>query len=262
MFRLILCAVAMLGLGVGCNSNSDQKTKEATITNMDAKKGTVTVKMTGKGADAEKTFRLAENIEYADSTGKVANEEIFTSGDLVLIVESEGKISKMKKKEKTDTTKKSNSTDKTDKEAKIANETFIRDADQIDLAEIKIGKIAEEHASSEAVKKFGERMVRDHTSMNKELRDITSKKKMDLTEALDQKHQELASELSKLTGAKFDMAYTKDMVAGHEKAIEQFENEAKNGQDSDVKAWAKKWLPTLQEHLKLAQEAVKDVKGK
>ncbi len=69
-------------------------------------------------------------------------------------------------------------------------------------------------------------------------------------------------ELSKLKGSAFDQAYAKDMVSGHQKAIEQFEMEAKNGQDADVKAWAEKSLPTLREHLELAQAAVKDVKGK
>ena len=69
-------------------------------------------------------------------------------------------------------------------------------------------------------------------------------------------------ELSKLKGAAFDQAYTKDMVAGHEAAIKQFEIEIKTGRDADVKAWAEKCLPTLREHLKLAQAAVEDVKKK
>ena len=41
---------------------------------------------------------------------------------------------------------------------------------------MKLGKFAEEHAASNVVKKFGERVVRDHSLMNKELREITSKK--------------------------------------------------------------------------------------
>ncbi len=262
MFRSILCSVVILGVCGGCNGKADNKAKEAKLTKVDAKKGTVTVKMQSEGKEVEKTFKLAENIEYADSTGNVGSADIFTSGDLVLIVEAEGKITKMKKKDKVDTTKKPDSKDKTDKEATSANQTFIRAADQIDLAEVKLGKVAEEHATSATVKKFGERMVRDHSSMNKELREITSKKGIALEEQLDQKHQELMDQLSKLKGEEFDLAYTKDMVSGHEKAIEQFENEAKNGRDSDVKAWAEKWLPTLREHLTLAQDAVKDVKGK
>ena len=44
------------------------------------------------------------------------------------------------------------------------------------MAEVKLGKFAEEHAANDAVKKFGERMVRDHSLMNKELHEITSKK--------------------------------------------------------------------------------------
>ena len=261
MFRLILCSVVMLGVCGGCKGKPDNKAEEATITKVDAKKGTVVVKMQSEGKEVEKTFRLAEDIEYMDSTGNVGTAEIFTSGDMVLIVEREGTITKMKKKDRAEIAKQADSKDKTDKEA-TTNQTFIRAADQIDLAEVKLGKFAEEHAANDAVKKFGERMVRDHSLMNKELHEITSKKGIKLAEGLDQKHQELMDELSKLKGSEFDRAYTKDMASGHEKVIEQFEIEAKNGRDPDVKAWAEKWLPTLREHLTLARDAVKDVKGK
>jgi putative membrane protein len=154
------------------------------------------------------------------------------------------------------------SNDKSATEAKTADQTFIQTADQIDLTDVKLGKVAQEHAASDAVKKYGERAVRDHSLMNKELKEITTKKGIVLTEKLDQKHQDLLDQLSKLKGSEFDRAYTKDMVPGHEKAIEQFEIEVKNGMDTEVKAWAEKWLPTLREHLKLAQLAIKDVNGK
>ena len=260
MFRSILCFVAMLVVGAGCNSKTDSKVTEATITNVDAKKDIVAVKMRIDGKDVEKTFKLAENIEYMDSTGNVAVADVFTSGDLVLIVESDGTITKMQKKVKGDLAKQMDSKNKGDNEAKT-DTTFIQAADQIDLAEAKLGKVAEEHALNDAVKKFGERAVHDHSRMNEELRKITTKKGIALADVLDQKHQALLDELSNLKGSAFDRAYTKDMVSGHEKAIEQFEIEAKNGRDSDVKAWAEKWLPTLREHLTLAREAVKDVKG-
>jgi len=111
----MLCSVVMVcvcvALAAAQAQNTDnkdksaKKAKEATITKVDAKKGTVTVKMQSKGAEVEKTFKLAENIEYTDSTGRVATAEIFTSGDLVLIVEAEGQITKMKKQDKSDATK-------------------------------------------------------------------------------------------------------------------------------------------------------------
>ena len=113
MFRSMLCSVVMLGVCACFVVADDTKpkidkkdAKEAKITKVDAKKKTVTVTTKVDDKDVEKTFKLAEDIEYQDSTGKVATVEIFTSGDMVLYVEVDGKITNMKKKDKPDTTKK------------------------------------------------------------------------------------------------------------------------------------------------------------
>jgi hypothetical protein len=46
---------------------------EVTITKVDAKEGTVTVKMMDKeGKEVEKTFQLMEDVEYIDTTGRLA----------------------------------------------------------------------------------------------------------------------------------------------------------------------------------------------
>ena len=83
---------------------------QATITKVDAKKGTVTVMMKDKeGKDVEKTFQLMDDVEYFDSTGRVATIEIFQSGDEVLLVETEGKIQELQK----DTKAKAGDKDKT-----------------------------------------------------------------------------------------------------------------------------------------------------
>jgi putative membrane protein len=144
---------------------------------------------------------------------------------------------------------------------KSADQAFIRTADEIGQAEMKLGRLAEQNATSDAVKKFGARMVEDHMRLSKELRDLASQKGISLPDGLDQKHQQLMEQLTKLRGADFDRAYTGDMVEGHQKAIDQFETEAKSGQDPDVKAWAEKSLSTLREHLRMAQQLAKEIKG-
>lgn len=76
-----------------CNQHA-----QATITNVDVKKGTVTVMTKDKkGKDVEMTFKLMEDAEYFDSTGKVSKLDVFQSGDEVLIIESEGKLTELKK---------------------------------------------------------------------------------------------------------------------------------------------------------------------
>lgn len=73
----------------------------AKITKVDAKKGTVTVRMKDeKGKEVEKTFYLTEDAEYVDSTGAVATIDVFESGDDVLIIESDGKIDELNKDSK------------------------------------------------------------------------------------------------------------------------------------------------------------------
>jgi len=111
MFRSMLCSLATFGVCVGFvvaekEKTPDKKAAEAKIVKVDAKNRTVTVTMQIEGKEVEKTFKLAEGIEYADSTGKVATIELFTSGDRVLVVEADGKVTKMTKKDKVEPSKK------------------------------------------------------------------------------------------------------------------------------------------------------------
>jgi len=56
-----------------------------------------------------------------------------------------------------------------------------------------------------------------------------------------------------LKGAAFDAAYTKDMVQDHAQDVADFKREAQSGQDPALKAFARKTLPVLQQHLQMAQ---------
>jgi hypothetical protein len=106
MLRATLCSVTALAiLVVGQASVDAQKDKagdkkqaRATIAKLDAKGGAVSLKMKDKdGKDVERTFKLAQDIVYLDSTGKVARIDIFTSGDEVLVVEQAGQLKEMRK---------------------------------------------------------------------------------------------------------------------------------------------------------------------
>jgi len=78
-----------------------KESDEATITKFDPQAGTLTLKMKDQdGKEVEKVFRLTEDAEYLDSTGRVAKLEVFRSGDQVLVIEGEGKITGLKKSDK------------------------------------------------------------------------------------------------------------------------------------------------------------------
>jgi putative membrane protein len=65
--------------------------------------------------------------------------------------------------------------------------------------------------------------------------------------------------LSKLSGAAFDQAYAADMVTDHQHDIGDFEQEAKSVKNPTIRQFAERSLPTLREHLGLAQQMARSV---
>ena len=141
------------------------------------------------------------------------------------------------------------------------DQTFLTKAIEGNLAEIEMGKLAQQKAASDQVKQFGSRMVDDHSKANDELKQVASGKGMTLPTDLDAAHKAKMAKMQKLSGAAFDRAYMDEMLADHKKDVSEFQKEASSGKDSDIKGFASKTLPTLQDHLKMAQDTHAAVKG-
>jgi putative membrane protein len=149
--------------------------------------------------------------------------------------------------------------DKTADHAASADHTFVTKVAEGGMAEVKLGQLAADKATSEDVKKFGQRMVTDHSKANDELKALAQQKSITLPTDLNAKDKATYDRFSKLSGAEFDRAYMQHMLADHRTDVNEFKKESTSGKDPDVKAWAGKTLPTLEEHLKLAQDANKAV---
>jgi putative membrane protein len=142
-----------------------------------------------------------------------------------------------------------------------SDEKFVMDAAKGSMAEVELGKMAAEKGTSDLVKQFGQRMVDDHGKASAELKDLAEKKNVKLPAELDSKHRQLRDRLAKLSGAEFDRAYADEMVRDHKKDVSEFKREAGRAKDADLKAWAGKTVPTLEDHLKQAQQMQAQVKG-
>jgi len=140
-----------------------------------------------------------------------------------------------------------------DKET-LTDKGFIAHAIDAGVAEVKMGQLAERLASNEKVKEFAGKMVKDHTAANKQLLELAKAQKLAVVTDMKKDALAIYNRMSKLEKAEFDKAYMKHMVEDHTKAISLFERMAKNASDADVKKFAKKTLPTLREHLKMAKK--------
>jgi putative membrane protein len=135
-----------------------------------------------------------------------------------------------------------------------ADQEFIKKAAEGGLAEVELGQLAMQKASSREVKSFGQRMVEDHGKASDELKKIAASKGFDLPKKPDAKNKATKDRLGKLSGQQFDSAYMTEMLKDHKDDIAEFRGERKTARDSDVRNFAVKTLPTLESQLKQAEK--------
>jgi len=131
--------------------------------------------------------------------------------------------------------------------------TFIKDAIQGDNAEIKMGQLAQQNASSQGVKDFGKTLETDHRQAKTEAEGVAQQ--LGVTPPSDVKPdaQTTYDQLSKMSGASFDKAFVQHMVADHKKDIAEFRKEA-NAKSGPASNLAAEQLPTLEKHLQIAEK--------
>lgn len=131
---------------------------------------------------------------------------------------------------------------------------FVQMASASGMAEVNLGTMAARMASNPEVRRFAQKLVADHTKANQELLQIANQKNLRLPERMDKKHQDMAKKFGDLERSRFDKEFLTSQVKDHEEAVKLFERETKDGKDEDLRAFAKKHLPHLKEHLKMAQD--------
>lgn len=130
--------------------------------------------------------------------------------------------------------------------------SFIQKAASGGQQEVENGKMAEKQGKSADVKSIGARMVADHTRANKELTALANQKGV--------KVDTRGVRAQNIGAADFDRQYLKLLEMDHKNDIAEFQQEAKSGDDRDLKAWASKTLPMLKEHLAMVEGAMRKVK--
>jgi putative membrane protein len=127
--------------------------------------------------------------------------------------------------------------------------TFLVNASTGNAREVEDGKIGEKAGSAE-VKRVAARMVADHGKANKELIELAKRKGVALNTG------GITAEIKMAPGPEFDRQFLAMLETEHKKDITEFEKEAKSGDDSDLRAYASRHLPTLREHLTMVQQAI------
>ena len=97
------------------------------------------------------------------------------------------------------------------------------------------------------------RMIADHTKAHEQLKSIAKAKGIEMPNAPSDLDLMRLKAMGALAGDEFDNAYIKQEVEDHDAAVKLFVQESDNGEDAQLKSFAATTLPTLKEHLQMAE---------
>jgi putative membrane protein len=132
-----------------------------------------------------------------------------------------------------------------------ADNNFIQAAAQGGMTVVKLGELASRTGQRDDVKQFGQRMVKDHTGINDDLKALAAQKGVTLPDSLDAEHQGVVDKMSALSGSDFDHAYISGMIKDHKSDAKAFKAESSATKDTDIKSFVDKTIPVVRVHLKL-----------
>lgn len=139
---------------------------------------------------------------------------------------------------------------------------FAVEAADAGLLEVQLGTMALTKAASPEVKQFAQKVVDEHTKANNELKALAEKKNIALPTTMGDAHKRKFENLQEKTGPEFDKEYMDLIVKDHKEDIREFEEQAEDGSDPEIKEWASRKLPTLRQHLEEAERVHDAVKEK
>jgi putative membrane protein len=126
------------------------------------------------------------------------------------------------------------------------------------MAEVEMGKLAQQKATDERLKNFGAMMVADHSKAGDQLKQLATAKNITLPASLSDKEQKHLDELNKKSGKDFDKEYIDMMIDDHKKDVDKFKKGSNDLKDPDLKNFAAQTLPVIQMHL----DSIRAIGGK
>lgn len=130
---------------------------------------------------------------------------------------------------------------------------FIIDAAQGGMAEVRLAELALQRSQNEQVRQFAMQMKNEHTQANQELMRLARQLGVTPPTTPGPKYEAAMRQLMQLSGESFDRAYMNEAgLNGHLESAAVYQRQTMFGQNPDLKAFAGRILPAVQQHLQMA----------
>lgn len=150
------------------------------------------------------------------------------------------------------------SSDLTSRLKGLADANYAALIEEANTGEIKAATLAQGKASNPAVKAFAQRLIRDHTRLRSEGKQLTMRLGMTPQPPADDPVQELNSRTmqalqSAAKGTTFDSTFMSSQVASHKATLGLLSTVQSSATNNQLRLMARKAQPVIQSHLDSAQ---------
>jgi len=124
-----------------------------------------------------------------------------------------------------------------------------------DMYEVEAGAIAQQKGANDAVKRFGEMMVSEHSTSSENLRAAVAQVPgLALSPRMTALQNEMLAQLQNVGGSTFDSTYKSQQIEAHEQTLALLQNYARSGTSAPLKSFAEATIPVVEMHLRMANE--------
>jgi putative membrane protein len=139
----------------------------------------------------------------------------------------------------------------------MLDKQFIRNAVEGGIADVKLGTLASDKGSA-GVKELAQRMVDDHTAMNKDLSAVADSLGVMVPRKMNKDNQAEYEKLNGLSGKDFDTEYLTYIAKVHWQTLHSFYMEASLAGDPELQAEVVKALGTMHQHVGMISKVAKE----
>jgi putative membrane protein len=139
----------------------------------------------------------------------------------------------------------------------MMDQKFVRNAAAGGIADVKLGTLAAQKGGP-SVKDLGQKMVDDHTALNKGMASVADSLGVMLPKKMTKDDQAEYDKLNGLSGKDFDTEYLTYIVKAHRENLHAFYMEASLASDPNLQTEVLKGMFTMHQHLGMINKAAAD----
>lgn len=135
----------------------------------------------------------------------------------------------------------------------VSPQAFLKGAIQGDLAEMQLGRLAQQKAgNNKQLQQFGEMLQNDHAANKRKAQAVAKEMGVAVPGSPNAEQQHTYQQLSQLEGPEFERQFASHMVADHQRDVAKFTIESKSS-NPQIAQFAQGTLPVLKKHLQHAE---------